>query len=194
MKKYIILITALLVTACSSNPKTQITQRLITGNVVTAVMSSKDMSKVLLNQQAESSRAKCFEAQGEQPTDGTAQALQIMARALGKGIDCGAGYNDVLVNRDVQKTVFWDNLFKNTLGLGGLYLQYKGTKGKGPQITINNDGDGNQISTGNQSPNTGNGIQVQPVENAGLTTQEVSEGVYNACIAAGGSVGSCLGG
>ena len=55
------------------------------------------ITNVLSVQATEVSRTKCFEANAAIPTDAIAQVAREVRLAAGKGIDCGASGNDVLI-------------------------------------------------------------------------------------------------
>ena len=164
MKILMVLASLLIVVGCTSNPKTQITQQVGTGTVITGVVSSKHFSKIALAQVAENARTACFENQADvsQLSD-VGQAAHYVAQAAGKGTNCGAGINDVAINKD--------NQFTERFGIGTKLLAttlpflFTSRSKSGTNVTVN--GNNNQTSTGDASPNsdsTTTGVEFSPVD------------------------------
>lgn len=191
---------SLLLSACattSDNPTTRIEQTLPSGDVITAVVSSKDFADAQKVASAELSRTECYKAMSAPLSSEVAQVAREVRLAAGKGLDCGNSYNDALIAKEVQKTertkTRWGTGKSIITGsiLGG--VAYKGidTLGDVVKAGIENAGSTNTVNVDNESTYQGaQGESATYTEQVAVSEEteepEIEVTDEESCLAAGG--------
>ena len=208
MKYFISLMLVLSLSACGTlgggKSKTTKNNIEVDGDIISVVMDSADFSDMKKTLAAEESRTKCFEANAVNEGSDIVAVASIVARAAGKGIDCGTNHNDTVIagiNSKVEKHRIWGGVASGVLGniplAAGAYVLGKALDKDSTEINVDNGstvtgaiGEGNTYRVEQVSGILTEPAPVNPITLDGSEPGEGEESIppvdFATCIAAGG--------
>jgi len=142
----------------------------VDGDILSVVVDSDDFVDMKKTLATESAREECFKANGTKDGSDIVAVASIVARAAGKGIDCGTSHNDTIIagiNAKVEKHRIWGGVVSGVTGniplAGAAYVLGKALDKDTTEINVDGGSTvSGAIGQGNVATEQVSGILTEP--------------------------------